>query len=89
LDQLIPVVIVAPLYLRGEVEFGVVTQAMMAFSQIFNAFSLIAEKFQDLSTFAAVVGRVGALEEAITETAAPSLGPVQVAEAEPRSPISG
>ena len=59
LDQLIPVLIVAPLYLRGEVEFGVVTQAAMVFSQIFNAFSLIAEKFQDLSAFAAVVGRVG------------------------------
>ncbi|HLJ94587.1 MAG TPA: SbmA/BacA-like family transporter [Gemmataceae bacterium] len=82
LDQLIPVLIVVPLYLRGEVEFGVVTQAAMAFSQIFNAFSLIAEKFQDLSTFAAVVARVGSLEEAMTESIEPSRQPIQVAEAE-------
>jgi vitamin B12/bleomycin/antimicrobial peptide transport system ATP-binding/permease protein len=82
LDQLIPVLIVAPLYLRGEVEFGVVTQAAMVFSQIFNAFSLIAEKFQDLSAFAAVVGRVGALEEAIGEAAESTGQPIHVAEAE-------
>jgi putative ATP-binding cassette transporter len=82
LDQLIPVLIVAPLYLRGEVEFGVVTQAAMAFSQIFNAFSLIAEKYQDLSNFAAVIGRVGALEEATAEAADPSRRPIRLAEAE-------
>ena len=81
LDQLIPVLIVAPLYLRGEIEFGVVTQAAMVFSQIFNAFSLIAEKFQDLSAFAAVVGRVGALEEAITEAGDESKNPIHVAQA--------
>src|SRR5205085_8940378 len=86
LTQLIPVLIVAPLYLRGEVEFGVVTQASMAFSQIFNAFSLIAEKFQDLSTFAAVVGRVGALDEALAGAADASRRPIQVAEEE--APVS-
>jgi vitamin B12/bleomycin/antimicrobial peptide transport system ATP-binding/permease protein len=80
LDQLIPVLIVAPLYFRGEVEFGVITQAAMVFSQIFNAFSLVAEKFQDLSTFAAVINRVGSLEEAIDESAAPSRQPIQIAE---------
>jgi vitamin B12/bleomycin/antimicrobial peptide transport system ATP-binding/permease protein len=80
LDQVIPVLIVMPLYLRGEVEFGVLTQSAMAFSQIFNAFSLLAEKFQDLSTFAAVIGRVGALEEAIDESAEPSRRPLQVVE---------
>lgn len=79
LDQLIPVLIVAPLYLHGEVEFGVVTQAAMVFSQIFNAFSLIAEKFQDMSTFAAVIGRVGSLEEAMAVAAHGSRGPVQLA----------
>jgi putative ATP-binding cassette transporter len=82
LDQLIPVLIVAPLYLRGEVEFGVITQAAMVFSQIFNAFSLIAEKFQDLSTFAAVIARVGTLEEAMATAADPARQPIQVAEGE-------
>ena len=88
LDQLIPVLIVAPLYLRGEVEFGVITQSAMVFSQIFNAFSLIAEKFQDISAFAAVVGRVGALEEAITQAAEPARQPIQVADAAAEAPFA-
>jgi putative ATP-binding cassette transporter len=80
LTQLIPVLIVAPLYLRGEVEFGVVTQAMMVFSQVFNAFSLIAEQFQDLSTFAAVTVRLDFLDETITEASAPARQQIQVIE---------
>jgi putative ATP-binding cassette transporter len=80
LTQLIPVLIVAPLYLRGEIEFGVVTQSAMAFSQVFNAFSLIVEQFQSLSTFAAVIGRLGSLQEAIVESAEPARRGVQVAE---------
>jgi len=82
LNQLIPLFIVAPLYLRGEVEFGVVTQSAMAFSLVFNAFSLIAERFQDLSAFAAVVGRVGVLEEALNATPEPSQRPIQVVESD-------
>src|SRR5215472_890317 len=41
LIQLIPLLIVAPLHIRGEVEFGVVTQSAMAFAQVLGAFSLI------------------------------------------------
>lgn len=82
LDQLIPVLIVAPLYLRGDVEFGVVTQAAMGFSQIFNAFSLIAEKYQDLAAFAAVIGRVGTLQEAIAPPTTPAEHGVEVVEAD-------
>src|SRR5262245_57197091 len=41
LIQIIPALIVAPLYIRGEVEFGVVTQSAMAFAQLLGAFSLI------------------------------------------------
>jgi putative ATP-binding cassette transporter len=80
LDQLIPVLIVAPLFLAGQVEFGVIAQASIAFSQIFNAFSLIAEQYQNLATFAAVVGRVGTLDEAIAASAEPSRWPLQVVE---------
>jgi putative ATP-binding cassette transporter len=64
LPQIIPAMIVAPLYIRGEVEFGTVTQAAMAFSQVQGAFSIVVTQFQGLSTFAAVVGRLGALWEA-------------------------
>jgi putative ATP-binding cassette transporter len=69
LPQIIPALVVAPLYMRGEVEFGVVTQAAMAFSQVQGAFSLIVTEFQEVTTYAAVIDRLGALWEA-TEPAA-------------------
>jgi putative ATP-binding cassette transporter len=80
LTQLIPVLIVVPLYLKGEVEFGVVTQSAMAFSQVFNAFSLIVEQFQNLSAYAAVIGRLGSLEEAIRDATEPARRPIRVEE---------
>ncbi len=71
LIQLVPLVITAPLYLSGKVEFGVVTQAGMAFAQVVGAFSIIVVQFQNLSTFAAVIRRLGSLHEAIDEATAP------------------
>jgi vitamin B12/bleomycin/antimicrobial peptide transport system ATP-binding/permease protein len=65
--QLIPPLIVAPLYMRGEVKFGAVTQALMAFSHVMGAFSLIVQEFQRISAFGAVTERLGAVWEAIDE----------------------
>ena len=56
LIQFIPLLIVAPLYMRGKVEFGVVTQSAMAFAQVLGAFSLIITQFETLSSFAARQG---------------------------------
>jgi putative ATP-binding cassette transporter len=39
LVQIIPALVVAPLFIRGEVEFGVITQSGMAFAQLVGAFS--------------------------------------------------
>jgi putative ATP-binding cassette transporter len=77
LPQIIPIVLVAPLYVRGEVEFGTVTQSAMAFSQSLGAFSLIVTQFQQLSAYAAVVNRLGALWRATEPTppVAPPTGP--------------
>jgi putative ATP-binding cassette transporter len=69
--QIIPALIVAPLYIRGEVEFGVVTQSAMAFAQLVGAFSLIINQFQSISSFTAVIARVDALGEAVEHTMAP------------------
>jgi putative ATP-binding cassette transporter len=65
LIQIIPALIVAPLFIRGEVEFGVITQSAAAFAQLLGAFSLIVNQIQSISSFAAVVARLGALVEAI------------------------
>jgi putative ATP-binding cassette transporter len=70
MPQIIPAMVVAPLYIRGEVEFGVVTQAAMAFSQVQGAFSLLVTQFQEVTTYAAVVDRLGALWEATEPKAA-------------------
>jgi putative ATP-binding cassette transporter len=56
--QIIPVLLVAPLYMQGKVEFGVVTQSAMAFAMLVGAFSLIVTQFQSLSSFAAVIQRL-------------------------------
>jgi putative ATP-binding cassette transporter len=61
LIQIIPVVIVAPLFIRGEVAFGVITQSAMAFSHLIGAFSLIVTQFQQLSGYAVVLARLSAL----------------------------
>ncbi len=80
LIQIIPALIVAPLYIRGEVEFGVVTQSAMAFAQLMGAFSLIINQFQSLSSFAAVIARMDALGEAVEHTKAPESPAIEIAE---------
>jgi putative ATP-binding cassette transporter len=67
LIQIIPALIVGPLFMRGSVEFGVVTQSAMAFSQLLGAFSLIVTQFQSISSFTAVIARLGSLGEAIEQ----------------------
>jgi putative ATP-binding cassette transporter len=68
LVPILPIVIVAPLYLRGKIELGVVTQSAMAFAQLLGAFSLIVAQFQSISTFAAVVRRLSSLWEQMDVT---------------------
>jgi len=65
LIQIIPALIVAPHFIRGEVEFGVITQSAIAFSQLLGALSLIVNQFGSISSFAAVVVRLSGLAEAV------------------------
>lgn len=68
----LPVVIVAPLYLQGDVEYGVITQATIAFGYVLGALSLIVTQFERLSAFAAGVTRLGMFWEAIEKGSLPS-----------------
>jgi vitamin B12/bleomycin/antimicrobial peptide transport system ATP-binding/permease protein len=72
LIQIIPALVVAPLYIRNDVPFGAIAQAAMAFAQVVGAFSLIVTKFQEVSTFAAVVNRLSAMWDATEPSAAPA-----------------
>ena len=64
LIQLIPILVIAPAFMRGEIEFGVITQSAMVFTTLVAAFSLVVTQFQSLSTYAAVVSRLGSLLDA-------------------------
>jgi putative ATP-binding cassette transporter len=65
LITVLPTAVVAPLYLRGEIEIGVVTQANLAFGQVLGALSIIVANFNGLSAFAAVVTRLGKFWEVV------------------------
>jgi len=82
--QLVPMLVVAPLFIKGQVEFGVITQAAMAFSQLMGAFSLIVTQFQSISSYAAVIGRLGKMVEAIDQTRSVEHSPIKIFEAKGR-----
>ena len=67
LALVLPVLIVAPLYMRGKVEFGVVTQAIGAFGAVLTAVSLIITQFGMLSAYLAGVQRLGSLWDQLDE----------------------
>jgi putative ATP-binding cassette transporter len=64
LIQIIPAVVIAPLFIGGKVKFGVITQSAIAFSQLLGAFSIIVTQFQSISSYTAVLARLAALVEA-------------------------
>jgi putative ATP-binding cassette transporter len=68
LIQIIPVLIVAPLFMRGEAAFGVITQSAMAFAHLIGAFSLIVTQFQQISSYAVVLARLSSLSERMEQT---------------------
>ena len=82
LIQIIPALIIAPAFFRGEVEFGVITQSAMVFATLVAAFSLIVTQYQSLTNFAAVVERLSSLMTAIEETKSSPTSGVRIEEAD-------
>jgi putative ATP-binding cassette transporter len=90
LTQLIPLLVVAPLYIRGQAEFGMVTQAVVAFGFVINAFSILVKEFQRISTFGAVVERLGGFYEVLEdETTGQRKAPVETVEEDGRLGFEG
>ena len=54
----LPYLVVAPVYLSGQTDFGTITQAAIAFSQIFSALSIVVTRFEQLTAFAASINRL-------------------------------
>jgi putative ATP-binding cassette transporter len=78
--QIIPALIIAPLFILGKEEFGVITQSTMAFSTLLGAFSLIVTQFQSISTFTAVTARLHSLSEGIERSQRECPCSIQLAE---------
>ncbi len=67
LALVLPVLVVAPMFMAGEVEFGVVTQAAGAFAAVLAAVSLIITQFGGLSAYLAGIQRLGSLWDQLDE----------------------
>ncbi|MBX5197277.1 ABC transporter ATP-binding protein/permease [Rhizobium sp. NZLR10] len=78
--QIIPVVIIAPVFMNGDMEFGVITQSAAAFATLVGAFSFIVSQFHSISNFAAVVARISSLLDAIEEAQEPAESGIEFTE---------
>ena len=58
LTWILPVVVVAPQYMAGAVELGVIQQSTAAFGHILEDLSLIINNFETLTAFTASIGRL-------------------------------
>merc|ERR1740117_530259 len=63
LVQILPVLVVSPLYFAGTVELGVITQSTGAFNHVLNDLSIIVNQFESLSSFSAGLGRLSTFVE--------------------------
>jgi ABC-type uncharacterized transport system fused permease/ATPase subunit len=67
LTWILPVVVIAPQYIAGNVELGVVQQAAAAFGHVLDDLSLIINEFEGLSEFSASIGRLHQFVKAIQD----------------------
>ena len=65
--RILPYLVVAPLYLAGETDFGAIGQATVAFFQIFGALTVIINQFDLLTAFAAGINRIATFDETLTD----------------------
>ena len=60
---LFPFFIIAPLYFKGEVEFGQFTQADYAFAALFFALAFVVNQLQKITGYAASINRLAEFHE--------------------------
>ncbi|MFB2978602.1 ABC transporter ATP-binding protein/permease [Microseira sp. BLCC-F43] len=63
----LPYLVVAPIYLSGKTDFGTITQAAIAFSQIFSALSIVVNQIEQLTAFAASINRLAEFSESLAD----------------------
>jgi ABC-type uncharacterized transport system fused permease/ATPase subunit len=67
LTWVLPVIVIAPQYIAGNVELGVVQQAAAAFGHVLDDLSLIINEFEGLSQFSASIGRLHQFVRAVQD----------------------
>jgi putative ATP-binding cassette transporter len=81
--MVLPTLIIAPRVLSGQLEVGRIVEATGAFSAILGALSILLDNLEDLSTFAASVGRLETLSAAFVSSKAAADAPrIQVQESD-------
>lgn len=76
--QIIPALVVAPLFIKGEAQFGVIAQSAIAFAHLLGAFSLIVTQFQSISAYTAVIARLAGLREAMGDDQTPRVSNIEI-----------
>jgi len=71
LPVVLPYLVLFPQYFSGKIEFGDMTQANFAFSQVYGALSLIVAEINEITNFAAGVDRLAAFTDTMTAETAP------------------
>ncbi|MEB3312258.1 MAG: ABC transporter ATP-binding protein/permease [Snowella sp.] len=66
ISSLVPVLVLAPLLFKGDIQFGDITQAGIAFGSVSSVFTWFASSFQRLAELAAVVQRLGSFQDTLT-----------------------
>jgi putative ATP-binding cassette transporter len=72
---ILPATILAPLYFDEVIQFGDISQASFAFSQIFEAFALIVLQINQLSEFAAGINRLETFAEFLDQQPTTAIAP--------------
>ncbi|KAL6783973.1 hypothetical protein ACKKBG_A04255 [Auxenochlorella protothecoides x Auxenochlorella symbiontica] len=67
LIQLLPAAVIAPLYFKGDIEFGVINQSTSAFNHILGDVSLVVYQFESLAGFSAIIDRLGQFREILED----------------------
>jgi len=62
---ILPSVVVAPMYFAGEIDFGAISQASFAFSQVLGALSIVVNQFEQISAFAAGINRLSVFTDTL------------------------
>ncbi len=77
---IVPAAVVAPRYFAGEIDFGAISQASFAFSQVLGALSIIVNQFRDLSGFIAGIERLAEFNDALNLSHLPPESSIELME---------